>query len=515
MMNMNPSRWSMTLAGAISAIIPSAGCTTVPDGQTDGATWSSGLTVSQVDVSEIGGVMLRSCARLSARWDAVPETIDRVSLTVTDQSSSLSWTEIATPGATSFELSNLKSATRYTISIQGCEADDCEAGPSGGEAEGETAEEVWQLLGTGDSLDGLVNIVSDSNAKAHAFVYGESAPADMRGRIQLYYGAMGGYGGSLSVATSNRVADPADETSYSDFSSFVGTSGLVQPEAPSSLVEWIGTGQAVPLSRNAGGGVRLFFEARGADGKTRIMSLDSQDGDVGRDFNSGPAAFCSLAVDYETGGGCHPTVEIGVEGDAVAAASGIANARQQKVGVATLSDWRWDGAAGSFMVFTTGAIDGCSSSKKNHGYAVYDGSSWAVQYTDASCPKLFTGVQAMAPLDLGDHHFKIQFGNPDETDGSLGGKLPFLGPKRLIYGDAARSGDPQVLEFEDWDGVEDAREITFLWPSGTVLDATAEGYIDDFVLLTPTFDLEHQIQFIVLTDGEKIPFTSVAVLRNR
>jgi hypothetical protein len=54
-----------------------------------------------------------------------------------------------------------------------------------------------------------------------------------------------------------------------------------------------------------------------------------------------------------------------------------------------------------------------------------------------------------------------------------------------------------------------------VWPDGQVFDVTAEGYIDDFVVLTPTFDVEHQIQSVVLTDGSRIPFTFVAILRNR
>jgi len=422
---------------------------------------------------------------------------------------------LAEADATSMTLDNLKSSTGYSVSINACPQAECVDGLEGGSATAETAEEVWQLLGSGHDIEDLTNIVADSNAKAHAFVYGQSAPAELRGKIQLYYGALDGLGGSLSVATSNRAADPTDESSYADFTSYAGSSGIIQPETATPLVEWIGTGQGVPLSDSLGSGIRLFFEARGSDGRTRLLSLDSQDGDVGRNFNSGAAAYCSLASDYEQGGGCHPQIEIGVDGDSEAPATGIDNVRQQKVGVRTMDDWRWGGDAGSFMVFTTGAVDGCSASQRNHGYAVYDGSTWSVQYDESGCPKLFEGVQAMAPLDLGGDRFKIQFGNPDETEGSLSSNLPFLGPKRIIYGDSSRSGDPDTLEFEDWDAVEDARDLTFLWPDGTLFDATAEGYIDDFVVLTPTFDVDHQVQFVVLTDGERVPFTSVAVLRNR
>ncbi len=482
------------------------------DSVDDGDTWAASLAVSSVEVDQLGD--FNASSRLQVQWTAPPESYSVV-LLITDESTGLSWTVSPEPDQSKRVLIGLKSATSYSVAAEACASVDCEQGLNGGVATNQTAEEVWQLLGSGHSIDTLTNIVSDSNAKAHAFVYGDSAPEALRGHIQLYYGAMGGYGGSLSVATSTRAADPGDETSYADFNSFVGSSGVIEPEGAATLVDWIGTGQGVPLSESMGGSIRLFFEARGADLKTRIMSLDSQDGYQGLDFNAGEANYCSLTSDYDEGGGCHPSVEIGVEGDEQAAAASIDNVRQQKVGVSTLTDWRWGGDEGTFMVFTTGAVEGCSASQKNHGYAIYDGNAWQVRYETSGCPKLFKGVQAMAPLHRGRKSFKLQFGNPDENEGTLGGNLPFLGPKRIIYGDAARTGDPGTLEFEDWDAVEDARDMTFLWPDGEEFDATAEGYIDDFVVLTPNFDLEHQVQFVVLTDGSQIPFTSVAILRNR
>ena len=475
--------------------------------------WHANMSVNS-PVAEGAGWSASSSGRMQLYWTDPPGSEASVRLEVRDLSTEYSWERTVARGQETLELADLKSATEYDFSISACEGETCAEAVSGGTTRGETAEEVWQLLGSGNRIDSIVNIVADSNAKAHAFVYGPDAPEALQGRIQLYYGAMGGYGGSLSVATSNRAADPEDESSYSDFTSFVGSSGVIQPDTEAPLISWIGTGQGVPLTEAMGGGVRLFFEARGADGKTRILSLDSQDGYAGMDFHAGAATFCSMAAEYSMGGGCHPTVEIGVEGDAVLPAEGLQNVRQHKVGVKTLTDWRWDGAVDSFMVLTTGAVDGCSDSQKNHGYARFDGTHWQVQYESTGCPKLFGGVQAMAPLDLGNGQFKMQFGNPDETDGRLGDGLPFLGPKRLIYGEPTRTGDPEVMEFEDWDEVGEARNITFLWPSGDVMDATEEGYIDDFVLLTPTQDRTHQVQFVVLTDGTRMPFTSVAILRN-
>ena len=292
-------------------LMSTQGCTSTSGDDSDVQTWESNLAVTTVDGVTLGGVSYASCSQLAVSWSSLPTGHDQVRLTVTDASSGLSFTLQSKDE--SLTLDDLKSATSYTVAIEACQTASCEAVENGGSATGETAEEVWQLLGSGHTIDDLTNIVSDSNAKAHAFVYGDDAPTDLRGKMQLYYGALGGYGGSLSVATSNHAADPDDESSYSDFTSYVGSSGIIEPDSSATLVKWIGTGQGVPLTEALGGGVRLFFEARGSDSKTRIMSLDSQDGYEGTDFNTGSSGYCELASDYEEGGGCHPAIVIGVE----------------------------------------------------------------------------------------------------------------------------------------------------------------------------------------------------------
>ena len=120
------------------------------------------------------------------------------------------------------------------------------------------------------------------------------------------------------------------------------------------------------------------FEATGADGKTRVLSVDSKDGYLGLDFNAGPAGTCSTATDYQSGGGCEPTVVIGVDGDA-GGNRGITNARQNKIAWPTLDSPHWDMSPGTFMVFTLDRIASCTTYSMNHGYAVWNGSTWAVQ----------------------------------------------------------------------------------------------------------------------------------------
>ena len=41
------------------------------------------------------------------------------------------------------------------------------------------------------------------------------------------------------------------------------------------------------------------------------------------------------------------------------------------------------------MVFTTDSVSGCTTAQMNHGYAIWDGSKWVVQYETSGCPKLF------------------------------------------------------------------------------------------------------------------------------
>jgi hypothetical protein len=355
--------------------------------------------------------------------------------------------------------------------------------------------------------------VSDGNVKLHVMRLGEGAGAGLAGQLRLYYGPSGPNNRGLAVAVNSGAASASDPSSYLAFTSRAGASGLTDPANASVLVRSVATGQAVALASTPR--VRLFFEALGSDNRTRIMSVDSQDGYAGLDFNSGAASVCSTAADYSAGGGCAPTVAIGIEGDAVAGWPRIQNARQFKIGVATATDWRWDGALGSFMVFTTDAIAGCSAATPNQGYAVWSGSRWEVQYLSNGCPKLFASMQAAHPLHLGGARYKLYYGDPSDATGRLAGSmLPFLGPKKVLYADGAASGDATRVDFEDWEPVSSGRPLTFLWPDGTPLDAAAEGYIDDFSIVAPTGSLGLQVLYLAITDGTMVPFTAVAVLLN-
>ena len=203
-----------------------------------------------------------------------------------------------------------------------------------------------------------------------------------------------------------------------------------------------------------------------------------------------------------------------MEGDAVNPNSRIGNARQFKLGWPTLDAPHWDGAAGAFMVFTVDPIAGCAAARANHGYAVWDGATWKVQYQTDGCPKLFTSAQAAFPMHLGGVRYKLYYGDPSITTGSLNSGLPFLGPKKLIYADGRVSGAGGLVDFEDWEAQAAAREVVFLWPNGDVLDAGAEGYIDDYHFLAPTGSLDSQVMYVTITNGVVAPFSAAAILLN-
>ncbi len=474
----------------------------------------TGLAVATVAAATVAGTAYASSTKLHVTWSA-PTTgtaPTRYDVSWTDQGTSARQTTSVT--ATNVSLTDLKSQTTYKVEVTACTTTACASGTPPFVST-ETPIEVWHLQGTGNTVAGLTKIVSDGNVKLHVMRYGTDAPGGLAGKLQLYYGPMPSHPPRLIVGTISAAAVQATTSTWLSFTSLDNSSGLISPAVAATLVKEVATGMAVPLSASLGSKVRLFFEAIGADGKTRILYVDSQDGYVGVDFNSGAPTTCSTTTEYTSGGACAPTVVIGVEGDATNSNPRISNARQFKLGYPTLTDWRWDGTAGTFMVFTIDAIAGCATGFANHGYAVWSGTAWTVQYVSTGgCPKLFNSAQAMYPVHLGGVRYKAYYGNPSDITGKGTGLLPFLGPKMLIYADGALTGTATRVDFEDWEGVSAGRRVTFLWPDGSTLNATANGYIDDFSIMAPTANLAWQVYYVAITDGVVQPFTSAALLIN-
>ena len=476
----------------------------------------TGVSVSRVNTQTVGSREISSSTQLNVRWTVTAsDGADHFEVVATEGVQGTRVTAIASGSVTSINVTGLKSNTEYAVVVRACRNAACSESSAAAAVSGSTDAEYWQLRGTGNKVDTLTKIVADGNARLSATRFGPDAGA-MANHIQLYYGPMGvGRSQNLSTATNADAADAAKPESILSFTSRAGVSGLVSPPTAAPLVSQVATGQGVPLARSFGGGkVRLFFEATGSDNKTRVMWVDSQDGYFGIDFNAGSATTCSTAADYSAGGGCAPTVAIPVEGDPNGNAK-ITNARQFKLGWPALDSPHWDGAPGTFMVFTTDRVTGCSQFQQNHGYAVWDGvSAWKVQYAADACPKMFTSAQAAFPMHIGGVRYKMYYGDPSIMTGRLNSSLPFPGPKKLIYADGAMTGPPELVDFEDWEAQTSARDVVFLWPNGDVLDAGAEGYIDDYHFLAPTGTLDLQVMYLTITDGAIVPFAAAAILLN-
>jgi hypothetical protein len=485
-----------------------------------GQAWSAqaaptGVTVARVSVTTVGGRQIFSSSRLTVSWVPAPDDrADHFEVFAVDAVQGTRVGARADSTATTVTLTNLKAATAYAVTVYACRDEVCSDWIASTPASADTDTEYWQLRGTGNTVGGLTKAVADGNARLSATRFGPDADLSAN-RIQLYYGPLNtpGRPGSLSVAVASAAADAGSPDSFLSFTSRAGSSGLISPTSAAPLVSQVATGQGVPIASQRGRFVRLFFEAQGADGRTRIMSLDSTDGYIGLDFNTGSAGTCSTAADYTAGGGCAPTVAIPVEGDA-GGNRGIRNSRQFKVAWPTLESPHWDMAVGTFMVFTTDNVPGCSPFFMNHGYAVWDGARWVVQYADNGCPKLFTSAQAAFPFHSGGTRYRLYYGDPSITDGKGTSMLPFLGPKKLIYADGTRTGAPDLVDFEDWEAQTAARDVVFLWPNGDQMNASAEGYIDDYHFLTPTGDPNLQVMYITITDGAITPLATTAILRN-
>jgi len=411
-------------------------------------------------------------------------------------------------------IGELQSATEYTVTVEACADAACVTPADTVSATLTTPEETWQLMGTGHTYASLAQIVSDGNAKIWGLTLGADAGTALAGKVQLYYGTTMStvYSGqSLAVATGTKAISASDTTTWYPLTNYPSGSGLVTPNPKTSVLGDIMTGQAVPLRS---GGVRLYFESNGSDGHARILSVGSADGYTGVDFNTGTATVCKTSSDYAADGGCPYRVELGVTGDTEHAVPKVANIRQFKIGYPTLDDWRWDGAAGTFMFFTVDQGGACGySGFANQAYAVWDGTQWEPELRGDGCPAAIEKVQAPAPVHVGGVRYKMYHGDPSDRTGALSGSpLPFLGPKRVFYGDGARSGDAARVDFADWETT--AHDLTVLWPDGTAMTAGEEGYIDDFVFLVPTGDLDFQLAYVVITDGKALPKPAVMVLKN-
>lgn len=484
--------------------------------------WDARVVVEQTGFVFTERARYASSAKLSVRWEPASgarhyQVVARSQVSGIERS--------VRADSSSLTLTDLESATAYDIRVIACLDESCDGRLEGSDtATGRTEAEHWQVQGTGNSFAGALKPVSDGNVGSYAFPYGEWGGESRSGRVQLYYNPTGmGEKGVKLALTDTAYTDTSRPPSFTPLSGFGlrracgGGPPENRPPCPgSSAAAEVALFQAVPLAEAMGGLVRLFFEANGTDGKTRIMWLDSHDGYAGRDFHAGASTVCTTIQDYARGGGCDPTMAIGVEGDVVAGNVSVENARQFKIGYPTLADWRWNGEIGTFMVFTIEVPLTCSDRFFNAGYAVWDGARWVVQYGESGCPKLVPSVQAPMPVHVGGSRYKLYFQHNESPRGARTGPVSSLKPFKLMYADGARTGESGVTSFEDWDPQHLAREVVFLWPDGSELSVEDESRLDDSQMFTPTNSLDYQVMFtnMSLGMGSIPPFIGTVVLIN-
>jgi hypothetical protein len=456
------------------------------------ASWPAKLAVLPAGETAFAGRSIASSSTLRVAWappDAVPA---KYVLTVAAKRTTGT---LEIPGdAAEALITDLKAGTGYRVSLRACLDADCSESLDAQSVTARTEDEYWSIQSTANSFSTVKRIVPDGNVGSYAFRYGPWAGPELDGKIQLYYNPMQREEKGIKIG--ELVAPVADSIeAASEFRGVPGfgvlrvcDGGPPPPNGPppnpactnsASLAASLDLFQAVPLSPEMGGKVRLYFEALGVGGRTRILSLDSQDGYIGRDFHPGPETICATLQDLSPGGPCEPALVIGVDTDGERGNPNLLNARQFKIGYPTLDSWVWNGAPGTFMWFTTEWSDRrCSDFGFNAAYAVWSGERWVVQYGENGCPKLLPGAQAPMPVHLGGGRYKLYF--------NIHPRSSPLKPMRLLYADPDATGDPGVVDFEDWEPLEEARELHYLWPDGTELDDLNESQLDDYMIFAPT-----------------------------
>jgi hypothetical protein len=503
----------------------------------EAGTWPAALRPVPVQEHVHAGQTLRSSSQLGVEWTA-PANTEGVSGYRVRARDAVSTVEmVVTAEALSATLPDLKAATAYEITVEACLGEECAETLQSDEALTLTTEaEYWRIQGTGRSYATAAKVVPDGNVGSYAFRYGPWAGEDLDGRIQLYYSPLqreekGAKIGELLVPRADSIAGASEFRGVSGFGLLrvcmpgpPGPPGSPPPApdpqcaASRSLASQLALFQAIPLAAAEGeaGTVRLFFEAQGSNQRTRILYLDSQDGYTGRDFNRGSQTICATLEDYSPGGSCEPALAIGVDVDGPEHGNpNLQNARQFKIFYPTRDSTAWDQSPGTAMWFTTEWRDRqCSPFNFNQAYAVWDGERWVVQYQEDGCPKLLVGAQAAMPVHIGGSRYKVYFNRHAQPGGPSDPQIATK-PMQVLYADPERTGDPHVVDFEDWEPIEQARDVHYLWPDGSALSEAEESKLDDYMILAPNpNDQRELILYGNMSVAGQIPFIGSAVLIN-
>ncbi len=451
------------------------------------------INVGQVSVDDSDYM---SSTKLDVSWKE--EIADAYKITVTDSVTQQSEDYSVDESETEFQLTQLKAGTWYTITLEACNDEECE---TVGTATQTTEEEYWQILGEGDIYDDAALAVPDGSTFSYALQYGDWAPKDVQGETLFYYnphrrGENAGVGFASQETDDVYVGNPFTVmTAYSlqhpcdmpDPSKDNGKKPLFECFGP-SYMSVINAFQVVPL---ASGEVRLLFESHGDDHATRIMYLDSDDGYYGRDFNSGSEETCITEEDWNNG--CKPTIAIGLDGDEEKGDTGLTNARQFKIGYPKQESWVWDESEGTFMLIT--GADSCEQINNGLFYAVWDGIDWIVEKDDEGCAEpVVQHAHGPVLVDLTPRTYKLYYEQENEWSQDYTTPKPF----QMIYADASRTGDSDIIDIEDWEESSLGRDVHFIWPNGEPMSDEQEPGLGDHYIYLPTNNLDEQIMYMNL-----------------
>jgi hypothetical protein len=476
-------------------------------------TWEADLSVEQLKSDTIGGETIFSSGKLSTSWVEPSDVeVDHYEIVATD--SVMGWTtETSVENTNSVELWGLKSETEYTLELTACLDEECEEQlVADASAKASTSAEYWQLQGTGHGYDDATQVVTTGKGSTLSYVlpYGDWAPKNLQGKVKYYFSA-----NSRDLGLGIGMLISINETGKDDIESLSAfeTTGIFyerncqesgQGNNNNSGMEPCSNGelmmlafQMVPLEN---GEIRVFFEAGSKESEntmttTRIYSMDSQDGYEGEDFNPDPnKEFCS-STDMVEGGDCKPTFLIGLSSDGED--SPLTQARQQKVGYPKQDSWLWDESEGTFMVIT--GQDSCDQTRDGLFYGVWDGEEWKIETEEDCAIPLVLDAHGPVIVHLGEANYKLYYENYEYTDRTNMQNVSYdVKPTRVLYASGAESGEESIVDLADWEDEQDAREIYFLWPDGTLLDEQEEAGLGDHVIWSPNEDLETQIMYMNL-----------------
>jgi hypothetical protein len=442
-----------------------------------------------------------SSTKLKVHWEE--QIADTYEIKITDTITNIEKEIIMSDGKTDLVVMNLKAGTAYIISVEACGNGNCELLGTTTKA---TEEEYWQIQGSGNSYEEATEVIEESSVLSYAIEYDDWAPEELQGETIISFlgqptlGEASGIEFAKSTNEDNSAFERIDGYKLQhacDFSTAMekNEDGLLPN--PNQERECFGpwymsTIQAFQIIPLESGIMRLMFESSDREHNTRIMYLESQDGYAGLDYNrEEEETVCITEEDWNNG--CKPTLAIGLEGDDEYGDTGLIQARQFKIGYSKMKSWLWDESEGTFMIIT--GADSCEQTRDGLFYAVWSGTQWNVEKDDDGCAQpLVEFAHGPVIVDLSPTSYKVYY--EEQRDWIADHETPK--PFQMIYADATSTGDPNIIDLEDWEQESVGRDVHFIWPNGDLVPDEVEPGLGDHYIYLPTNDLNYQVMYMNL-----------------